>query len=209
MPIGGLPKHLSNRQDPCWFTVLLFSFFSHDVSWQFEALLIFFCTPCESSLVLRRFSSSIWVPHRKLDITGRFGFQYGSARLRFNILALQATYKTLFLSSINRRHHKCREKGETQLSPSMDPVKDALFIMQIYYAPETSPGYNMTLHVVHAVHGMSAPSLGIAHGNGMQMAAMVVSAGNLYVFGWTLLKTTVLCLFHFNLCTLSSPQGVP
>ena len=67
----------------------------------------------------------------------------------------------------------------------MDPVKDALFIMQIYYAPATSPGYNMTLHVMHAVPGMSAPSLGIDHGNGMQMAAMAVSADNLYVFCWT------------------------
>ena len=64
----------------------------------------------------------------------------------------------------------------------MDPVKDALFIMQIYYAPATSPGYNMTLHVMHAVPGMSAPSLGIDHGNGMQMAARAVSADNLYVF---------------------------
>lgn len=91
----------------------------------------------------------------------------------------------------------------------MDPVKDALFIMQIYYAPATSPGYNMTLHVMHAVPGMSAPSLGIDHGNGMQMAAMAVSADNLYVFCWTLLKTTVLCLFHFNLCALSIPQVVP
>ena len=38
----------------------------------------------------------------------------------------------------------------------------------------------MTLHVMHAVPGMSAPSLGIDHGNGMQLLAMVVSAENLY-----------------------------
>ena len=52
--------------------------------------------------------------------------------------------------------------------------------MQIYYAPLTTPGCNMTLHVMHAVPGMSAPSLGIDHGNGMQLLAMVVSAENLY-----------------------------
>ena len=80
--------------------------------------------------------------------------------------------------------------------------------MQIYDAPLTSPGYNMILHVMHAVPGMSAPGLAWAFimGMAMQMLAMVVSPENLY--RCLLLKTMLLCLCHFNLCTLSGARPV-
>ena len=44
--------------------------------------------------------SSIRGLHRKPDTRGRFGFQYGSARLGFNILSVQATYETLLIKKI-------------------------------------------------------------------------------------------------------------
>ena len=44
--------------------------------------------------------SSIRGLHRKPDTRGRFGFQYGSARLGFNISSFQATYERFFIKKI-------------------------------------------------------------------------------------------------------------
>ena len=75
-----------------------FSFSGHSKS-NFPSNISAYAT-YESSLVLCRLALQHQRTPREAGYQGRFGFQYGSARLGFNILSVQATYETLLIKKI-------------------------------------------------------------------------------------------------------------